>query len=633
MEKDAEKKYLENKNREFLSERFPQFSDLISRIKSKYQTELRDAGLFIKIGTRRVLTKQSDQEYCKLRVDKFLDQPFRLSIASKNYQADSLSEVWDSSIYRANLGPEDERWTEWPGIEESTGLVIFDLSRLISLQTLILDQMLSLKSLLIVITDFDLFFAKLPLEDWQSFFIALEEHGIKIVVTFAKEESEIVNALHQFIWTNHLIFPDNIRCYFHFYGEPQRRLWNIIQREYQTMITGLGFFDDEMEMFTNSYTNLVERGGKVISPSNESIGGRAIVVGSGPSLDQFISKHKDIFGQSFVIAAGSAVEPLLHAGIKVDVCVNLERNIEMVPIFEEIADRVDLSAVKLIASSTTSPGLAKLFKDASFFFRPGLNVLSGFGATHKDTLYGCDPTVSNTALSLCAHLKFAQCILVGVDMGSIDAESHHSKFCTYSTGTTQFKNPLSLAAVAQFGGPAATNFVLQWARKSLERLIERIASRLQIINCSDGVEIKGAIPLSSEFVSSIDQYFPVKKINLTEHEWTDDYSLNKLNYIESELDALIQSLLVELESFDWENRFVLGERLGDLLWASGNKKPFPMIIRGSLYLMIWHAFSVISRVKEGQRDEFVKIFKSGLMSTLSLMENKIRIELLDKLHR
>lgn len=612
-------------NREFLSERFPKHVELFSRIESKYSIEYQDDGIFFKTQAGRYLLRQPDHEYSKMRVNAFLERPPRLSMVSKAYGADSVKDVWDAHIRDADLTADDKRWAKWPSILESQGLIVFDVGCLNTVIALIDDELKSLKSVRIFITDFDFFFARLKLENWVDFFDYFDSREIAIDLVFVKGQQEIISSLRQFVWSKHLIFPDNILCYFHFAGSPQKALWRAIRYEYTSLISGLGFFDDEMEMFAHSHANIVSQKGNILSLKRKTKFGRAIVVGSGPSLDKSIIENRHLFDNSFVVAAGTAVEPLLHAGIDVDICVILERGKALIAVYEEMSQRVDLTKVNLVASSTVAPGLSQFFSSAAFFFRPGLNVHAGFGADQTDTLYGCDPTVSNTAVALCASLNFGQCLLIGVDMGSTDVAHHHSKNSTYHTGTTQFGQKFNLPATANFGGPAVTGSVLHWARQCLETLVRSRYAETQTLNCSDGVEIAYAPSILPGVVGDIDRYFP--PINLKQPRVMEifvEYDTTRMAYDIGELDELIASLEYELEKFNWNDRAELGCALYDLLWSSANRKAWPMIIRGSLYLLIWHAYSVLSRLTPSQREDTGPIFCGALRAAVTYMVEKIR---------
>ena len=616
---------LEKANADVLSEKFPKTADFFEKIKTKYESFATSDGFQVKDTQGRLLTRQPEPEYSRQRVENFLGVPPRLAMVSKSYGADTLKEVWDEAVKESDLDPDDPVWRTFPSIDQSEGLIIFDVGSLDAMAGLLKDHLPNLKTVFCIIRDFDYFFSQIKYEDWTQFLAYLDEREIAFELHFIKELSDILKHLRVHIWKDHLLYPDNILVYFHFAGPEQKNLWSSIRYEYKSLISGLGFFDDEIEMYLHTAANLVDREAFCLNKTKDSTFGRAIIVGSGPSLDESIIQMRDVFEHSFVIAAGTAVEPLLAAGIRVDVCVVLERTKNLADIYEEMGQRVNLSDVDLVASSTVAPGLGKSFRRSVYFFRPGLNVLPGFGAEDSNTLFGCDPTVSNTGLALALALNFEQCLLVGVDMGTTDVEIHHARQSAYHTGDVKFTQPFTLPAVAQFGGQAYTSGVLHWARQALESLIKTHRFRAQIINASNGVQIDSVPALSAELAADVDRYFPISRNLLPNFDdFVTCFDEANVTYSYDSLDELIKGLYEILETFNWKDKYALGVALHSLLWRSGNTKALPMIIRGSLYLLIYHAFSVLGRTEESELEQAETTFREGLLRVVAVMDQRIR---------
>ena len=49
-----------------------------------------------------------------------------------------------------------------------------------------------------------------------------------------------------------------------------------------------------------------------------------------------------------------------------------------------------------------------------------------------------------------------------------------------------------------------------------------------------------------------------------------------------------------------------------------------MVVRGSIYLLIYHAYSVLARADEAEIGEVEEIFREGLLKVLLVMEARIR---------
>jgi hypothetical protein len=620
-------------NREFLQERFPQHKEIFNRIESKYQIDEQAEGVFYKTRDGRSLLKEPEPQYSQIRADAFIAKPPRLSVASQGYGTDSVKSVWRPAVEVADLAMDDERWAIWPDINEATGLILFDVGALDVLRSTVIDALPNLASILIIISDFDYFFANLKSQDWHAFVLALEKNEINVNFRFTRSNAETVSAIRQYIWSKHLIFPDNVLCYFHFVGPQQEQLWQLIRYEYNSLVSGLGFFDDEMGMFAHSMANILKNNGLTLKRSKkESRYSRAVIVGSGPSLDRSLEAMRPTFSESFVIASGTALEPLLDAGIRVDACVILERGKEVPDVFRDMSNRVDLHNIDVVASSTVAPDLRDLFRTIVYFFRPGLNVYAGFGADFDNTLSGCDPTVTNTALALASFLNFDQCLLVGVDMGSLAADSHHSEKTAYHTAGLEWSKH-NIPARASHGGMAFTQSVFHWARQSMENLIKAQSQR-QIINCSDGVFIEHAVTVPPEVAGAIDQFYPCEAKGMPDLEdFSQGYDVNRLQYDRQSFDELVVEVRAVLQDFAWETRTDMGRRLHALLWQSGNRSAVPMMIRGSLYLLIWHALSVLGRLDDDEREAANIVFRDGLLEALDYMVSELRAQVFDELDK
>jgi hypothetical protein len=325
------------------------------------------------------------------------------------------------------------------------------------------------------------------------------------------------------------------------------------------------------------------------------------------------------------------VEPLLNAGIEVDVCIILERPDWLFDIYQKMAQRVDLKSVDLLASSTVAPDLRGLFRSTFYFFRPGLNIYPGFGADKSNMLPGCDPTVTNTGLALAVFLNFNQCVLLGVDMGSVKKDQHHIEGTVYDKGGVVYDQEFKMPARSTAGGVAHTSSVLHWARQSLENLIRGQAQR-KVINCSDGVLIEHAIPFPINLVGSLNDYFPVDDCELPcLEEFTQSYDTGRLTYDRAVFEELIADVREALEGFSWERRNALGQTLFELLWKSGNQLAIPMMIRGSLYLLVWHALSVLGRLDADDRARADGVFRDGLLACVDYMAYKVEATVFDSL--
>ncbi len=94
---------------------------------------------------------------------------------------------------------------------------------------------------------------------------------------------------------------------------------------------------------------------------------------------------------------------------------------------------------------------------------------------------------------------FRQIYLFGVDLGSRDADKHHSHDAIYyraddwGKSYTSHQERMTIEMPANFGGKAYTNSTLHWTRMMMAAGLEHF-SFAKVFNCSDGVQIPGTLP-------------------------------------------------------------------------------------------------------------------------------------------
>jgi uncharacterized Rossmann fold enzyme len=419
--------------------------------------------------------------------------------------------------------------------------------------------------------------------------------------------------------------PDNIPVYFHASGPIVKEVSSALQKEYTMASTGVGFFEDEIEMLRNTVQNIIVHDRPVIT-SREAHAGTAIIVGSGPSVDstmEVLRKHAE---SAFVIAAGTAVETLLTAGVRVDCCVILERGKEVSEVFDEVSQRLDMSSVTLVGSSTIQSDLERHFRAGIYFFRPGLNIVRGFATGTKSILYNCDPTVSNTAAALAHFLGFRSILLFGVDMGSVHEHRHHSSQTAYYTSDVlrdlDVKMPVSV--LATFGGMARTNFIFNWARDRLEEFIESHPDT-DVILIGEGARIKGTVPVLPEAADMLDAIYPIIPIDEDLREVPAiPYDRSYYNYDIRHLEDFTGRLHDIIQEFSWDTRHAMTEKVMTTLWKHSRRDPFQMIMRGSVTEMIWSALSLLSALDPEDRPQYAEGLRDALANAITMMEETIK---------
>lgn len=256
-----------------------------------------------------------------------------------------------------------------------------------------------------------------------------------------------------------------------------------------------GWYEDQRAGFYLSARNIKKRNkfytGKTISSYS-----RAFIVGSGPSLDEtisYITKHKD---DAIIISCGSAMTPLIKAGVIPDYQIVQERTWHF-PKHEEKHDLEIVKKISLLKLNVISPKIDHYYKETLVFqkFRdPGSSIL---GPEYPVTT-AVNPTVTNAGIAICAELGMEEIYLFGIDYGAPleggkmhAANTIHDEITeddTVETNTT-FDLPGNL------GSNIRTTTVLSWSLKTTEQKIKEFPN-IKWFNVGEGALITGATPVS-----------------------------------------------------------------------------------------------------------------------------------------
>jgi len=286
----------------------------------------------------------------------------------------------------------------------------------------------------------------------------------------------------------------------HDHHDLARRLIRNLGDEAQLIVTGLGFFHDEMLMLGNAYRNLGTANARVFKRTPDRDRGLpALVIGSGPSLDWAIDAVKANAGKAVVVSCGSALRPLVRNGIVPDFQIEME-NINVSPLTTQVAREHDIKDITLVTACTVDPAAVSPFDRVAYFFRKALSPYPLFGRSEDWSLPLPDPTVVNAGLSFAQATGFRDIYLFGVDFGSQLPHRHHARDAFHHTPeAAAFKHvAYAIEVDANFGGTCFTDRGLFAARDNAAEAIRNYGDGRRYFNCSDGVAIRGAHPTRPE---------------------------------------------------------------------------------------------------------------------------------------
>ncbi len=208
----------------------------------------------------------------------------------------------------------------------------------------------------------------------------------------------------------------------------------------------------------------------------------AIVVTAGPSLNHALKTLKDAKGKALIIAVGTALKPLLAAGIKPDFVIAIDSDPKTWNQFSDIESK----DIYLLAGTIVYPPIFKLFNDHLFSFMS--DVLTDF----NDWLISCDSspgnlavggTVAVSAIDAAVVMGCSPIILLGLDLSFPEDGTSHAKNSMYDG---HYYSKDTLVKVAGNNG----NDV--WTTKQFSMYIEIMNSYLEDIKNNTSIDIINA---------------------------------------------------------------------------------------------------------------------------------------------
>ena len=384
---------------------------------------------------------------------------------------------------------------------------------------------------------------------------------------------------------------------------------------------GLGFFDDALISighFQNNLKNKIKllKNKKLDELCNIPV----VVVANGPSLDEdidFLRNNKD---KSIVISCGTAIGALYKYGIKPDYHCEMERCLITRTVLDIIDDKSYFKGITLLALNTVHPSVFELFENSVQAIKLG-EAGSTLHQQNPDAEPGdyavlsyCNPTVTNCALSFCESMGMNKVFLFGVDMGYVGDKHHSTKSIYYDQNNEEqdrdlYKIDNIISVKGNFVEEVKTDSIYNYSRRVIESFLAA-KPHLDVINCSNGAEISGAMPIHSDDISFsevLNKKSLIESINNNLFVNPEDSSLdffdevilkNKHHFLDL-CDFFIEQLSTYPKSID-DTIEVLESQLDRLKSFSGSKfSVFDDLLRGSLL----HSHSVLLHVLYSSNDE------------------------------
>lgn len=249
-----------------------------------------------------------------------------------------------------------------------------------------------------------------------------------------------------------------------------------------------------------------------LKPKDHKRTDTVIMVSSGPSLEKQLPLLRKIQENVTIICGESTLKILELNGITPDICVSMERIIEVVKSFENISDEYKKKVVFVRAS---------LQHEAVFDVLEGTQdvlVMRPFAYNKVFDLdeygYLCSGTsVANMAHELSFVMGFKTCIIIGQDLAyGADGKSHAKG---HNFGEFQNKIEGNDEITAYGGeGKVRTNFIWKLFRSGLIQTVAATKNEMLTINSTEGgARIDGTLEMP--FSNAIEEYIDTSKIKNT----------------------------------------------------------------------------------------------------------------------
>ncbi|HBC08338.1 MAG TPA: hypothetical protein DC046_12280 [Rhodospirillaceae bacterium] len=418
------------------------------------------------------------------------------------------------------------------------------------------------RNLFILDPNLEGFYHSLSLLDWEALLFEIQARNGDIFMYIGGTPQNWMDGLRFQTRNTNTISLDGFYIFSHYQNSLFAEFSKKFNNESQFLITGLGFFYDEQLMLRNTYANMMDRSSHIYlrkepPPVRKT---PAIIVGCGPSLDDNIEDIKRNADNAVIFSCGSALGPLMDAGIRPDFQLELE-NIRVLPVLMYAASKHDLSGICLVASSTVDREIKDYFSDIVYWFRPALCPFPIFSNNMANCLRHPDPTVVNVGLTFAQEMGFREYYFFGTDMGQKGKNQHHAKASFHYSDEAKDEKvqEFNIEVPANFGGKANTSSGLFWALDTLQRAIGYSGMDCRYYNCSNGVRINRSIPkLSrtldlpepqvsrSDTVKDILDNFPVMSKEEVNELWEPEKMIEAI-------DSLLDDLLDIVESQDLVN--------------------------------------------------------------------------------
>lgn len=459
------------------------------------------AGPNIQIGGQTLYPEPADR-FAARQVAQYLQNPQSLSLRPKPALEGAEPRLDDIAIEKLHrharaLGLSDRRDPDC-----LTGyLTVFGIG--LGFHVSLLLERLNARTL-VVADETPVFLAlSVRLIDWRPIFELVSARGGRVICLFDGDPQRLANKVYTAMRGKDRTLLDGSYIFQHYRTPFLTRALDLFAAALPVIGDSDGFFEDECLMLQCFAGNMAGRTVELLTDGPDRDGGRAgrpaVVVGSGPSIDDSIDDIRRIRDRVTLISGGTALNVLLEAGLRPDYHCEIENVAGIYTVNANAAARHDLSGITLIASATIDPRIAGLFDRTVFILRDQL-VPTHLFADPQDVLPMAGPTVTHLACRAAMALGAGEVYLFGVDLGAVSPEKHHSSRSIYGLSDDPYwrdgaqMERLVIPVPGNLRETVFTSREFIFARLYFSTLATENPA-IAMYNCSDGARIEGAAPL------------------------------------------------------------------------------------------------------------------------------------------
>ena len=405
-------------------------------------------------------------------------------------------------------------------------------------------KQIEIYNLTIIEPDKDVFFASLHTFNWEKLLNKIYSDKNKLTIILENSPYTIGRKFIEcFIFQGfyalgaHFIYLTRESSNNHQIIEELRKSFVLLPASY-------GFFDDRLFGASHAVCHFIQKKHFVntVEMKTEYRNHPVFIVGSGPSLDKdipFLRKYQD---KALIIACGTAIDVLYHAGVHPDFYANTERTPATIQALRVIPDRSFFKDIILLCAHVCHPCVVEQFDHTAIFSKNDEDFCVFLSNNLKlkkiKPIVRMNPLVGNMGLSGALTLGFRNIFLFGIDCGKkMTFESNHSEYTTlykqrgYSDNNSFYNS--TFVVPGNFSGECGCNDVFYKSILSMQITLKEFQSdeNFRCVNCSDGAYIEGAKPTRSIELENVFSHSPDidKKafVSYIDHEKTVAFDIKK----------------------------------------------------------------------------------------------------------